>query len=129
MPVRIPHRGYLVYAHDIIMTVISFYASIYLRLGERFDTFFTTETLLLAGGLFGLIAAGVYMYLNLYRGVWRYASINDLFAITRAVTLVILIFLLAMFLWSRLHNLPRSYLAINWFVLMALLGGPRFLYR
>ena len=58
MPVRIPHRGYLVYAHDIIMTVISFYASIYLRLGERFDTFFTTETLLLAGGLFGLIAAG-----------------------------------------------------------------------
>jgi FlaA1/EpsC-like NDP-sugar epimerase len=129
MPVRIPHRGYLVYAHDITMTVISFYASIYLRLGERFDAFFPADTLLMAGALFGLIAAGVYMYLDLYRGVWRYASINDLFAITRAVTLVILIFLLAMFLWSRLHNLPRSYLAINWFVLMALLGGPRFLYR
>ena len=129
MPVRIPHRGYLVYAHDISMTVISFYASIYLRLGERFDTFFPADTLLMAGALFGAIAAGVYMYLDLYRGVWRYASINDLFAITRAVTLVILIFLLAMFLWSRLHNLPRSYLAINWFVLMALLGGPRFLYR
>ncbi|MBC8269445.1 MAG: polysaccharide biosynthesis protein [Rhodospirillaceae bacterium] len=126
---RIPHRGYLVYAHDISMTVISFYASIYLRLGERFDTFFPADTLLMAGALFGAIAAGVYMYLDLYRGVWRYASINDLFAITRAVTLVILIFLLAMFLWSRLHNLPRSYLAINWFVLMALLGGPRFLYR
>ncbi|NQU56694.1 MAG: polysaccharide biosynthesis protein, partial [Rhodospirillales bacterium] len=129
MPVRMPHRGYLVYAHDIAMTVISFYASIYLRLGERLDTFIPTDTLLMAGALFGLIAAGVYMYLDLYRGVWRYASINDLFAITRAVTLVILIFLLAMFLWARLDNLPRSYLAINWFVLMALLGGPRFLYR
>ena len=124
-----PHRGYLVYAHDVTMTVISFYASLYLRLGERLTSFLPIDTLLLAGALFGIIAAGVYMYLDLYRGVWRYASINDLFAITRAATLVILLFLLAMFLWSRLHNLPRSYLAINWFVLMALLGGPRFLYR
>lgn len=124
-----PHRGYLVYTHDIVMTVISFYASLYLRLGDRFLSFFPIDTLLMAGALFGAIAAGVYMYLDLYRGVWRYASINDLFAITRAVTLVILIFLLAMFLWSRLNNLPRSYLAINWFVLMALLGGPRFIYR
>lgn len=129
MPARMPHRGYLVYTHDIVMTVISLYASLYLRLGDRFITFFPAETLIMAGTLFGAIAAGVYMYLDLYRGVWRYASINDLFAITRAVSLVILIFLLAMFLWSRLDNLPRSYLAINWFVLMALLGGPRFIYR
>ncbi len=129
MPAHMPHRGYLVYAHDVTMTVISFYASLYLRLGERLTSFLPIDTLLLAGALFGIIAAGVYMYLDLYRGVWRYASINDLFAITRAATLVILLFLLAMFLWSRLHNLPRSYLAINWFVLMALLGGPRFLYR
>ena len=129
MSLRMPHRGYLVYTHDITMTVISLYVSLYLRLGERFLTFFSTETLVLAGVLFSAIAAGVYLYLDLYRGVWRYASVNDLIAITRAVSLVILIFLLAMFLWSRLNNLPRSYLAINWFVLMALLGGPRFLYR
>ncbi len=129
MSVRMPHRGYLVYSHDIAMAILSFYVSLYLRLGERFLTFFSIETLILGGALFGAIAAGVYLYLDLYRGVWRYASVNDLIAITRAVTLVILVFLLAMFLWSRLNNLPRSYLAINWFVLMAMLGGPRFLYR
>ena len=129
MPVRMTHRGYLVYTHDIVMAVLSFYASLYLRLGEHFVTFFPAETLVLSGVLFGVIATGVFLYLDLYKGVWRYASVNDLIAITRAVTLVILIFLLAMFLWSRLNNLPRSYLAINWFVLMALLGGPRFFYR
>ena len=69
------------------------------------------------------------MYLNLYRGVWRYASINDLLAIIRAVTLVTLIFLLVMFLWTRLNNLPRSLLVVNWFVMISLLGGPRFFYR
>lgn len=129
MSVRMPHRGYLVYSHDIAMSVLSFYVSLYLRLGDSFLYFFPTETLILGGALFGAIAAGIYLYLDLYRGVWRYASLNDLIAITRAVTLVIMIFLLAMFLWSRLDNIPRSYLAINWFVLMALLGGPRFIYR
>lgn len=124
-----PHRGYLVYTHDLVLTALSFYVSLYLRLGERVTSFYSTETLLIGGALFTLIAAGAYLYLDLYRGVWRYASINDLIAITKAVTLVILLFLLIMFLWSRFNNLPRSYLAINWFVLMAMLGAPRFLYR
>lgn len=129
MPMRITHRGYLVYSHDIIMTVLSFYVSLYLRLGEVTLDYFSSETLVFSGALFGVISAGVYLYQDLYRGVWRYASLNDLIAITHAVTLVVLIFLLVMFLWTRLENLPRSYLAINWFVLMALLGGPRFIYR
>jgi O-antigen biosynthesis protein WbqV len=126
---RITHRGYLVYSHDIIMTVLSFYISLYLRLGDQILGYFSPETLVFGGALFGIISAGVYLYQDLYRGVWRYASLNDLIAITRAVTLVVLIFLLVLFLWVRLDNLPRSYLAINWFVLMALLGGPRFIYR
>jgi FlaA1/EpsC-like NDP-sugar epimerase len=129
MPLRMPHRGYLIYSHDIILTVLSFYVSLYLRLGDRLLSFYSMETLAFGGALFGIIAAGVYLYQDLYRGVWRYASLNDLIAITRAVTLVVLLFLLVMFLWARLDNLPRSYLAINWFVLMAMLGGPRFIYR
>ena len=126
---RMPHRGYLVYSHDVILTVLSFYVSLYLRLGEKLFSFYPLETLLFSGLLFGFIAAIVFLHQGLYRGVWRYASLNDLIAITRAVTLVILLFLLVMFLWSRLDNFPRSNLAINWFVLMAMLGAPRFIYR
>ena len=129
MPVKIPPRGYYVYGHDIIMAVGSFYVSLYLRFGVGFADYFRSETLVQGGVLFAVIAAGVFLYMGLYRGVWRYASINDLAAITRAVTLVILIFMVAMFLWTRLENLPRSLVLINWFVLMAMLGGPRFLYR
>ena len=88
MHLRMPHRGYLVYSHDIILTVLSFYISLYLRLGDRLLDFFSIETLIVGGTLFGTIAAGVYLYHDLYRGVWRYASLNDLLAITRAVTLV-----------------------------------------
>ncbi len=129
MTVKLPRRGYYVYGHDIFMATASLYVSLYLRLGEKFVDYFSGNTLFIAGGLFGAIAAAVFHYRGLYRGVWRYASINDLIAITRAVTLVVLLFLAVMFLWSRLDNLPRSLLIINWFVLMAMLGGPRFLYR
>src|SRR3546814_16680423 len=65
----------------------------------------------------------------MYRGVWRYASIDDLLAITRAVTLTILIFLPLLFMITRLELVPRSLPFIHWFLMMALLGGPRFVYR
>ncbi len=129
MTVKFPRRGYYVYGHDIFMATASLYVSLYLRLGEGFVDYFRGNTLLVAGLVFGVISAGVFHYRGLYRGVWRYASINDLIAITRAVTFVILLFLAVMFLWSRLNSLPRSLVVINWFVLMAMLGGPRFLYR
>ncbi|HIO39376.1 MAG TPA: polysaccharide biosynthesis protein, partial [Rhodospirillales bacterium] len=62
-------------------------------------------------------------------GVWRYASLNDLLNITKASSLTILIFLIILFAVTRLEDLPRSLPIISWFVLIALLGGPRFLYR
>ena len=43
--------------------------------------------------------------------------------------MVILIFLVIMFVFTRLDELPRSLPFISWFVLIALLGAPRFLYR
>ena len=54
---------------------------------------------------------------------------NDLIQITKAVSLAVLIFVPILFVTSRAEFLPRSLPIINWFVLMALLGGPRFIYR
>ncbi len=125
---RISGRGLIAYAHDIVMAGISFALALYLRLGESFF-YYSTERMIQAGILFTVICAAVFWFSGLYRGVWRYASINDMWAITRAVTLAVLLFLLVMFLWTRFQDMPRSVLPINWFVLMALLGGPRFFFR
>ena len=125
---RIPSRTHVVFTHDIFMAAASFVLSLYLR---TWDAIFRVPTDLVIQGtvLFTVIAAAVFWYMGLYRGVWRYASMNDLLAITRSVSVAILVFLLVMFLWTRLDQVPRSVVVINWFVLMALLGGPRFLYR
>jgi FlaA1/EpsC-like NDP-sugar epimerase len=121
-------RALLAFVHDIGMAALSLVLALYLRLG---DDLLGYEPHLMGVYLvaFTLIAAAVFLLTGLYRGIWRYASLPDLFNITRAVTVTILIFLLVMFVTTRLERLPRSTLLIDWFVLIALLGGPRLGYR
>jgi len=128
MLARISARGAIAFGHDIVMAALAFMISMYLRVGDA--VFVYSPELLIRGTLvFTVIAAVVFRFMGLYRGVWRYASLNDLWAIAKATTLIILLFLSVLFLWTRLDALPRSLPFINWFVLMALLGGPRFAYR
>ena len=126
---RISRRGLIAFVHDILMTGLSFYLAMGLRLSGLDYYFIPWDTLMIGSIAMAGIGAGVYWFYGLYRGVWRYASLDDLMAITRAVTTTIVLFLVIMFLWSRMDDLPRSVPFINWFVLMALLGGPRFIYR
>ena len=130
MPNWLPRLGrhHLAFAHDIVMGAVSFVLSLYLRLGDTF--FYYSPELVFRGTLvFTVVGAVVFWTMGLYRGVWRYASLNDMMAIGRSATVAVLGFLAVLFLWSRLEGLPRSLPFINWFVLIALLGGPRFLYR
>ena len=121
-------RSKIAFGHDVAMAAISLPLSLFLRLGENFALYDAT---LLAQSiiLFTVVAAGAFWSMRLYGGVWRYASLNDLYAIARAVTLAILVFLPLLFLITRLEAMPRSTMIINWFVLIGLLGGPRFVYR
>jgi len=120
-------RPTVAFGHDIVMAATSFIVSLYLRVGSL--SFYSWEFLALTTGLFTAIAGAVFWRLDIHRGIWRYASLNDLMAIARAATFVILLFLAAMFVTTRLDDLPRSLVFINWFVLMILLAAPRILYR
>ncbi len=118
----------IAFAHDVAMAAIAYVLALWLRLGEDFAR--ADETLLLGGcALFAAIAAAVFRWLGLYRGIWRFASFPDLARITHASTLIVLLHLAAMFVFTRLEDYPRSALAIAWFVLILLLSGPRILYR
>ncbi len=123
------HRGHIAFVHDLTMAALSFVAALYLRMGGDMIAGWDASVLLLAIATFTLVAAAAFLSGGMYRGVWRYASVDDLMTLTRAATVTVLVFYLALFLVTRLADLPRSVLIINWFVLVALLGGPRFLYR
>ncbi len=121
-------RALLTFAHDVAMAAVAFCLALYLRIGD--DIFAYEPRLMLIYGLgFTGIAAAVFLATGLYRGIWRYASLPDMFNIIRAVTLTVVIYLTVMFVALRLEKLPRSTLPIDWLVLIALLSGPRIAYR
>jgi len=71
----------------------------------------------------------VFLLFGLHRGVWRYVSMRDLVMILQAAALVVLFSYLALFAYNRLDTMPRTVPFINYFLLVALLAGPRLLLR
>lgn len=76
-----------------------------------------------------LIQTVVFRYFGLYRGVWRFASIPDLFRIMKAVFAGIVIISTTLFFYDRLSGVPRSVIPLYAVLLTFLLCTPRFLYR
>src|SRR4051812_12205871 len=127
MRLRLQH-AHIAFVHDIVMAALSFGLALYLRVGDDIAGY-GRDFLLSGTALLMLVSAGVFWGLGLYRGIWRYASLNDLLALVRAVSLIILLFVPALFLLTRAEQLPRSVPVINWVLLLVMLGGPRFVYR
>ena len=122
-----PRRAYLPAIHDVAMAGLSFFFSLYLRLGSDIEAI--THYWIEGTVAFTLISTIVFSAMKLYKGMWRYTSLQDLIQIMKATTITILAFLLVMFLVLRLEGFPRSVFLINWFVLVAMLSGPRLLFR
>lgn len=121
-------RQKIAFGHDLIMAFLSLPISMFLRMGP--DMFvYDPSIIVFTATVFAVVSGACFWIMSLYGGIWRYASLNDLMAISKAVTLSILIFVLLMFMLNRLEWTPRSTPIINWFVLATLLGAPRFLYR
>jgi FlaA1/EpsC-like NDP-sugar epimerase len=120
-------RSHIATLHDIVMAAFSLTAALYLRLGDDFSQAYSF--LLPSVAIFTGVCAVVFSFMGLYKGVWRYASLQDLVRLTKAVTLATLVFLPVLFMVTRLEDFPRSVLVINFLLLLALLGGPRILYR
>ncbi len=128
-PFLLNYRRHLLTAfHDTVMAGASFLLALYLRLGDELFVYnFNYLTLLTLSC--ALICLVVFSWMRLYRGLWRYASTPDLVAIIKSATLAILLFYLALFLFTRLEGIPRSAPFIQWLLLLAMLGAPRFCYR
>ena len=71
----------------------------------------------------------VLYFTGLYRGIWRFASLPDLWNIMRASAYGTLLISLALFLFNRLEGVPRSVFVLYPVALVLLLGLPRLLFR
>lgn len=125
---RLNHRIMLVALHDLVMAASSFMLSLWLRYGIADIPWLPADWLDNMAG-FVAVAAVTFWLSGLYRGIWHFASIRDVIAILRGSALSILVFLAILFLLTRLESYPRSAAILQFFILVALLAGPRMLYR
>ena len=124
-----PNRRVLLVAlHDIVMAALSFQLSLWLRFSIAEQRWSMADWLPDTAG-FAAVAAVVFLFAGLYRGIWHFASIRDVLAILRGSALAILIFLALLFFVTRLEDYPRSASILQYFILVGLLAGPRMLYR
>jgi FlaA1/EpsC-like NDP-sugar epimerase len=70
-----------------------------------------------------------FWYFGLYRGIWRFASTQDLLRIMRAVLLGAAATFAVEFTSQRMSGIPRSTFVLYPLILMLGLAGPRMLYR
>ncbi len=70
-----------------------------------------------------------FVWQGLYRGVWRYASVEDLMTIFRAMSLSSITIVAGVLFILGSASMPRSVLIIDWALAIILVGGVRFLAR
>jgi FlaA1/EpsC-like NDP-sugar epimerase len=73
-----------------------------------------------------LIFSGVF---NLYQGIWRYVSVDDLTDIVKASAMASLVFMFTIVLSGRFPGYPRSIYVMNFILFILLNGGTRFAIR
>jgi FlaA1/EpsC-like NDP-sugar epimerase len=117
----------LALAHDMAVAALAYAVSLYLRLGHFEWT--ARGPWMEQTALFAVVCGGAFWVMGVYKGMWRYVSVRDLWVIVKAVTVGVLFYLLISFLVTRLQGMPRSVPEIVWFVLIAFLVAPRLFVR
>lgn len=117
------------FLHDLLMIPLAWFGAYWLRfnLGEIPVEFLGPAKTWLP--LVLIAQAGAFVYFQLYRGHWRFASIPDLIRIIKAVVVGALLILTAIFVTTRLEMVPRSIFPLYGVLLVSLLGFPRMVYR
>lgn len=117
----------LVPAAELALSIVSYFLSFLIRFeslpqGEYWNIFLKTLPLVFS------VRFSCLWYFGLYRGIWSYASVNDLLAIIKAVSVGTAIIVLGV-IFTFGHGYPRSVFIIDWLLMVIILGGERFLIR
>lgn len=123
---RTSPKRLVTFFHDLFVVAISMVLAVALRLGWETSLLLAYAD---AVGIAVLIAAIVFPLFGLNRGIWRYASIPDIFSIVAATTVMMLLFIATSFATGQVSTLPRSVPGIAWFIQIILLSASRFLLR
>ncbi len=74
------------------------------------------------------VRIGIFSVTNLYRRLWKYASVEDLVQICKSITIGSIV-LIALVYVLRTVDFPRRVFLLDWMSMILLIGGSRFVIR
>lgn len=113
---------------DFMLICAAYYAAYFLRFEGnllRSNLYLIQESLV----WIILIKMSVFFIFGLYRGLWRYVSIPDLFTIFKAVTVGSVASVLFLTFFFRFADYSRAVFFIDWILLLFLVCGTRLMFR
>ncbi|STX51163.1 nucleoside-diphosphate sugar epimerase [Legionella busanensis] len=115
---------------DVLSIPVAWYLSYWLRYNMNpMLSHFKSEHSLEALSILLIFQVSCYYYFKVYRGLWRFSSINDVIRIIKAVITAVILTLPGLYLASLLAYIPRSVLPLYSIILTTLLCGGRLLMR
>lgn len=115
------------FLHDLFATALTWLLAYWIRFNLEVPDEFSVaalRTLVWVVPLYALI----YLLLGLYRGIWRYASMDDLRRLLLAVGIgAVATAILALTIGT--SGIPRSVFMLHPMLLVLMMGGDRYLYR
>jgi len=119
-----------VLAYDVGSVLFSWWMAYLIRFGVDTDWFLSYRESILFSSVAVLLIHTVYYYLfRVYRGLWRFSSISDLFAIIKAAVATQCTLIPFLFFTSTIHSVPRSIFFIYFTLIVGLQGGARLFAR
>lgn len=125
---RILHLRLAVVAHDLFMTWLAWVCCFYIRysfLPESPKVELWSVEIAAVLLIQGVISFGF----NMYRGLWRFASVPDLINLVKSAAIGTLAIALFFVMLNRLDGIPRSLFLMYPVLLILFWGGPRITYR
>ena len=113
---------------DVFLVTLAYYGSYVLLFGpfensSNWNLFLKTLPLVVILKLFAFLAGGV------YRGLWRYTSVSDLFTFAKSVVLGSVLSVLGIVLLFRFDGFSRKLFVLDCFLLFLALAGSRLAFR
>jgi FlaA1/EpsC-like NDP-sugar epimerase len=127
MPTQANWRNLVAFLHDVAAAAIAWVLAYLFRFNLEIEEPYVSA---MAGNLAWIVPAQavLFLWLRMYRGLWRYASLIDLRRILAAAVLGAMVIAVGVVLLQR-PNVPRSVLVLYPLLLAVIMGGSRLAYR
>lgn len=112
---------------DMLLVTAALWGSLWLRFDGNIELKYCQAFIRLAP-LFAVLCISFFLLFRLYNRFWKYASLNEALAITKASTLAMLSFI-AVISFAHMAGLPRSVYTIAWVLANVFVGLSRLTWR